>query len=145
MEEERMATQQTTSKAEAKLDTTLADQVNAQMQTPATKKERRSWSVRLEGGKDERMEVRLERRKDGWRTFALHSTGAAKNRKHARGETKMHADERSARAAWDALTAAAIKTGWRRRESRGGGFAARPDAFTMATLPKPTGAGKGGR
>jgi hypothetical protein len=102
-------------------------------------KERRSWSVALDGGKDERLTVALEKRRDGtWRTFARVTVGTGKARKHVRGATAQHADERQGRAAQEALVARATKDGWRRREPRGGGFAARPDAFTLATLPKPT-------
>ncbi len=56
------------------------------MKAATVKKERRSWSVRFEGGKDEGLEVRLERRRDGtWRTLGIHTTETGKTRKHARG------------------------------------------------------------
>lgn len=101
------------------------------------KRERRSWAVVMEDGAGARLEVRLERRKDGWRTLARHVVGSGKARKVARGVTEQHADEASAKAAQAKVVAAAEKSGWKRREARGGGFVGKPDAFTLATLPKP--------
>jgi len=112
--------------------------------TPTTTKERRSWTARYDGTtKDERCEVRLEKRRDGsWRTYVRVTTGSGKARKHTRGATEHHADEKTARVAFERAQTVATKTGWTRREATTGGFTARPDAFDLAHLPKP---GKGGR
>ena len=108
--------------------------------TPTTTKERRSWTARYDGTtKDERCEVRLEKRRDGsWRTYVRVTTGSGKGRKHTRGATEHHADEKTARVAFEQAQAVAVKTGWTRREAKTGGFAARPDSFDLAHLPKPT-------
>lgn len=121
-----MATQVAAAKAETKTQGTTA-----------TKRDRHSWATHFDGGKDERLEVRLEHRRDGtWKTLVKHVAGSGKNKKTARGGTEMHTDEKAACAAYDKAVTTAEKAGWRRHEGRGG-FAARPDAFTLATLPKP--------
>jgi hypothetical protein len=79
------------------------------------KKERRGWTERFDGAKDECLEIRLEHRRDGsWRTYGRPAIGAGKARKHARGATQLHTAEATARTAHDALIAAALRAGWRK-------------------------------
>ena len=54
---------------------------------------------------------------------------------NSRGMSADHATADAARATLERLAETAAKLGWARKESRGGGFSRRPDAF--ATLPKP--------
>lgn len=59
-------------------------------------------------------------------------------KKNSRGASAEHATTvEQARTAVEKLAAAAEKAGWKRREERGGGFARRPDAFALDSLPKP--------
>lgn len=104
-------------------------------------KERRSWTTVLEDPSGARLEVRLEKRRDGWRTYARHVVGTGKSRKVQRGATEAHIDEQAARSAQGKLVAAAEKTGWRKRSPRGG-FTAKADAFDLAHLPAPAKAKK---
>ena len=100
-------------------------------------RERRSWAVQLEDAAGARLVARLEKRKDGrWRTGAVHVVGTGKSKKVARGASAEHADEAPAKEAPAKLVAAAEKAGGKRCEPRGG-FASKPDVFTLETLPKP--------
>lgn len=102
-----------------------------------TVKARRTWTVALDGAAGERLDVRLEhRRDDTWRTFARLVHGSGKAKKVTRGATTA-GDQKAATAARDAIVTAAAKGGWTRREAKGG-FAGRPDAFDLAHLPRPT-------
>jgi hypothetical protein len=65
---------------------TQAEAVETKVQA---KRERRSWAVVMEDGAGGRLEARLERRRDGWRTLARHVTGTGKARKVARGVTEQ--------------------------------------------------------
>lgn len=96
-------------------------------------REVRSFGVRLTGDKEETLHVRAHKTKAGWRSEVMHQQG----KKRTRGASADHATMEQARAAVEALAKAAEKAGWKRRESRDGGFARRPDAFGLSDLPKP--------
>jgi hypothetical protein len=97
---------------------------------PEQPKEPKSFGVRLTSGA-EQLWLRALRTKTGWRTETIHRVG----KKNSRGMTAEHSTADAARAALEKLAVAAIKAGWTRNESRGGGFARKADAF--ASLPKP--------
>ena len=109
----------------------------ATAQTPAAAAKPRSlWSTRLIDPAGNSLEVRLEHRRSGsWRVSAYYTKGTGKSAAHSRGASSSHAEERAARAASDLLVATALKGGWTKKESVA--RAARPDAFTVAALPKP--------
>src|SRR5574340_72088 len=101
-------------------------------------RQQRSWSVHLVDGAGARLLVTIEHRRDGsLRTFVQYVTGKGKTWKSVRGASSRHADEKSARAAQNALVATALKTGWTKRETRGGGFTAKPESFDVEDLPQP--------
>jgi hypothetical protein len=113
----------------------MADQ--ATVQAGETKKrERRSWSTVLIDGSGSRLAVRLEKRKDGFKVLALHVTGTGKKKAVTRGATSTHAAEADAKKAQETIVEAALKSGWAKTTPRGG-FESKPDAFTLASLPKP--------
>jgi hypothetical protein len=103
---------------------------------PSATKERRNWSVRFDDAAgNAHLEVRLERKKTGWKTYMIHTTGEGKQRVQSRGATEKHGDERSARAAFDRAVAAALQAKWARTPRT---FNAKPDAFTLTILLKPS-------
>jgi hypothetical protein len=104
-------------------------------------KERRTFGAGFVDAAGNRLEVYMQKRADGsFRTYVRHVaiTGKGKSAKRSitRGASETHADEKSARAAWERAQSAAEKTGWSRKERRAG-FAAKPDEFDLASLPKP--------
>jgi hypothetical protein len=106
----------------------------AMVETPKTKRERKSWSAILEDASGARLQVKLQRRKDEWRVSAQHIVGKGKSRKTTRGASSSHPDEAAARAAQDALVAASLKAGWTKRESKHA-FTAKPDAWDINSIP----------
>jgi hypothetical protein len=113
----------------------MADQATVAVATEK-KRERRSWSTVLIDGSGSRLAVRLEKRKDGFKVMALHITGTGKKRAVTRGATSAHSAEAEAKKAQEAIVEAALKSGWAKTTPRGG-FESKPDAFTLASLPKP--------
>jgi hypothetical protein len=100
-----------------------------------TTKEPRTMTVTLVGEGGKVLRVTASRRRDGWSTFAVERRKASDGKKTSeRGATERHADLAAARVAMDRIVAEAAKRGWVRSERRGG-FAPRPDAFSLATLP----------
>jgi len=60
-----------------------------------------------------------------------------------RGATTIHENMDSAKATVETGVKVAIKSGWQEKKSSGGGgYKARPDSFTLDTLPSPTKAAK---
>lgn len=119
----------------------MATQDPALVEAPKAKRERRSWTSILTDEAGNRLEARLEKRRDGWRTRVTHIIGTGKKAKRERGITEDHATKLEAEAAQSKVVEAALKSGWKRRESKHS-FAAKPDAFTFASLPKPAKAKK---
>ena len=67
----------------------------------------------------------------------LKADGKVKESK--RGETKDYASVAEARKAFDAGVAVAVKRGWQEKQpGLVGGYKAKPDSFTLETLPEPT-------
>ncbi len=124
-----MATQvQETTKA-----TTKATTGEAQPKAP------RSFSTALHGPEGEVLRVVAVFRKDGGaRTFVVHSTtkDAKGKRVNTRGATQTWPSGDAAVKAVERVAQEAIKKGWARSQ-RVAGFAARPDAFSLDTLPVP--------
>jgi hypothetical protein len=83
------------------------------------------------------LRVCRELRKGEWRVRATHTSGPKGKRVHAHGATSTHATEAEAKAAQEAIVQAAAKAGWTKRAT---GFGARPDAFGIGNLPRPTAA-----
>jgi len=57
--------------------------------------------------------------------------------KSERGGTVSYPDLASAKVAIESGVKSAVKGGWSERKGGGGGFKARPDAFSLSNLPKP--------
>ena len=95
----------------------------------------KSYNVRVTDAAGTTLWLRAFVTKSGARSECIQQTGSGKARKNSRGLTQNHATLAEAQRAVDLLAKAAEKAGWKRRESRGGGFARKPDAF--AALPKP--------
>jgi hypothetical protein len=107
--------------------------------TTKAKRERKSFSVRLNGANNAQMRITATKRKDGAaQTYAVHTTLDGKKKVNRRGATEDHASIEAARKRVDVLVAHALKLGWKQREARSG-FARKPDAFTFDTLPAPDG------
>ena len=95
----------------------------------ADTKEPHTLAVTLLGEAGKVLRVTASRRRDGWNTFAVERKKGSDGKKTSeRGATAKHADLATAR------VAEVVKRGWIRSERRGG-FAARPDSFSLATLP----------
>ncbi len=94
----------------------------------------KSFGVRLDGGAGELLWIRAFVTRTGWRSEAI----VRKDKKNTRGATMEHPTSETARAMVDRLAAAAEKSGWKRRQSRGGGFTRRPDSFDATHLPRPS-------
>ena len=80
-------------------------------------------------------------RKDGTASsYVLHRVKQADGKfKNTRGASNQHPNLDSAKKAILAAVKAAAKDGWLERKAGGGGFVAKPDAFTLDKLPKPKG------
>lgn len=101
------------------------------------KRERRSWSVGLDGSDGGSLRVVARLRRDGTaQSFVVHTTKDGKKKRHARGATENHATIDAALARQEKLVVDAAKLGWKVHE-RAGGFARKPDAFAAANLPRP--------
>lgn len=101
------------------------------------KKERKSWSVRLEDGSGSMLRVAASKRGDGTaRTQVIHTTRDGKKKVNTRGATEQHATLELAKTAQAKIVAKAVAMGWRKTETRRG-FEAKPDQFSVETLPKP--------
>jgi hypothetical protein len=98
---------------------------------------RKSFSTRLDGEAGATLRVFTVVRKDGAVTYAIHTTGPKGARKSVRGATSQHPTVEAARTAADRIVAEAEKRGgWRKAQRGGGGFAVKPDAFSLDSLPK---------
>lgn len=116
-----------------------AEQEPQEREPQEVQRSRRNWSARFDDATGTaHLEVRLERKKTGWKSYVKHTVGNGKDHVVQRGASERHADERAARAAFERACAAAVAAKWQRRASRA--FRSAPDAFTLASLPKPTAA-----
>ena|SRR5260221_2637778 len=104
--------------------------------TAKAKRERKSFSVRLDGASGAQMRVTASKRRDGAQTQVVHTTVDGKKKASQRGATEDHPSIEAVRARADVLVAQAVKMGWKVREPHGG-FAKKPDAFDAAHLPGP--------
>jgi hypothetical protein len=85
-------------------------------------KEPSSFGIRFAARGDLGLWLRAVRTKSGWRTEVVYRQGKT----NSRGMRTDHATADAARAALERHAEAAIKLGWARKESRGGGFSRRP-------------------
>lgn len=98
---------------------------------PEQPKEPKTFGIRFAARGELGLWLRAVRTKAGWRTEVVYRQGKV----NSRGMSADHATAEQARVAIEKLAETAAKLGWTRKESRGGGFARKPDAF--AALPKP--------
>jgi hypothetical protein len=96
----------------------------------------KSYSVTLRGADGATLQLVALRKADGTASsYAIHSTKAASGKRNSeRGATQQHASFDAARAAVEKVATEAAKRGWVRKP-RTAGFAAKPDAFSLANLP----------
>lgn len=78
-------------------------------------------------------------RKDGtWSSYVSHRQMKDKKLvKSSRGATNSHDSLAEAKAEIEKGVKEATKAGWTERKGGGGGFKARPDTFSLGSLPKP--------
>ena len=111
--------------------TTKPATVETKQTVAVAPKEPKSFGIRFAARGDLGLWLRAVRTKAGWRTEVVYRQAKT----NTRGMSAEHATADAARAALERHAEAAAKLGWARKESRGGGFARKPDAF--AALPKP--------
>lgn len=106
---------------------------------PAPPKAPKSYTVRLVSGQEEVLIVAYQTAK-GWQVSAtIYRTKAAKGAKRVgeKGASSTHANLAAAKTAVETAAKAFVAKGWARPEKRSFGFAARPDSFTLASIPEP--------
>lgn len=102
----------------------------------------KSFVRTVTSGKDS-LTFRADIRKNGSvKSHVIHRTTDGKTVTTKRGATVEYADLSAAKAAFDEGVKAAIKQGWQEPKLGGGGYVAKPDAFTLNSLPAPKNAKK---
>lgn len=102
------------------------------------KKEPGSVTRTLVDAKANEMQFIATRKKSGWSSYVVHRIlKDGKLEKSTRGATVEHDDLDAAKAEIEKGVKAAAKLGWTERKGGGGGYVARPDAFSLSNLPKP--------
>jgi hypothetical protein len=105
--------------------------------TTSSPAEPKSSLIRLQGPGQE-LHLVGTKTKTGWKTSVqLRKVEGRKTVLISRGASADHTTYAQARKALDAHAVQAAKDGWKRVASRAGGFAAKPDAFTVKALPQP--------
>lgn len=108
-------------------------------QAAATPKPRTSIIRTLTNGAAGRLQINAIRNKNDWSCYVV-SQEVGKDKKLktlARGASERVADEAEAQAYVTKAVAAATKLGWQVPEGPKG-FEAKPDSFSLTSLPKPT-------
>jgi hypothetical protein len=108
--------------------------------TPAATKAPKTYTIRLTAGVEEVL-ITAWQTKAGWKSAAVRYREAVVKGKKRTGERGASADYQNAAAAKvgiEKLPALFVKAGWVRPEKKAfGGFVAKPDSFTMSSIPKP--------
>ena len=100
---------------------------------PKQRRQRKTFSVAMQGPDGAVLRVSLRIRKDGTtETWVSHKP---KGGKSVRGASQKHANTEAAHKAMESLVEKALKMGWEKKVRVG--FQRKPDAFGMANLPAP--------
>lgn len=122
----------------------VATEATTKAEAPAkVKGEPKTISRSLTDGRNQLQFIGVIRKNGTVRFFVNHRENDEKGKlsKSTRGASIDYDSLEAAKAQIESGVKAALKQGWQERKASGGGgnFTRKPDAFTMANLPKPTG------